>query len=201
MSGHWGILVSDPWLQNQFTQVELRSLKSQVSSSGFVWFARRLIVFLKKPFWVFHVVFLEKLEFDVVSAIGVVGCVFFNGWCSSWAWGGRVEGLRLGTWLPRCQGWSLWERISVKKRELLIYRICIRTQMKRLILNCFSRWALSSHPFKHQLFKDTGSLYFFTHHPFSFLVVIYFPDLFWSSHLLNFNMRNEISVIWYFSLL
>ncbi|KAK4268185.1 hypothetical protein QN277_024872 [Acacia crassicarpa] len=28
MSGHWGILVSDPWLQNQFTQVELRSLKS-----------------------------------------------------------------------------------------------------------------------------------------------------------------------------
>lgn len=32
MSGHWGILVSDPCLQNQFTQVELRSLKSHVSS-------------------------------------------------------------------------------------------------------------------------------------------------------------------------
>ncbi|KAG2404753.1 Fimbrin-2 protein [Vigna angularis] len=32
MSGHWGILVSDPWLQNQFTQVELRSLKSQFVS-------------------------------------------------------------------------------------------------------------------------------------------------------------------------
>jgi hypothetical protein len=31
MSGHWGILVSDPCLQNQFTQVELRSLKNQVS--------------------------------------------------------------------------------------------------------------------------------------------------------------------------
>lgn len=29
MSSHWGIIVSDPWLQNQFTQVELRSLKSQ----------------------------------------------------------------------------------------------------------------------------------------------------------------------------
>ncbi|KAL8143848.1 hypothetical protein V2J09_016880 [Rumex salicifolius] len=29
MSGYVGILVSDPWLQNQFTQVELRSLKSQ----------------------------------------------------------------------------------------------------------------------------------------------------------------------------
>ncbi|CAI0559720.1 unnamed protein product [Linum tenue] len=28
MSGYVGILVSDPWLQNQFTQVELRSLKS-----------------------------------------------------------------------------------------------------------------------------------------------------------------------------
>lgn len=29
MAGYVGILVSDPWLQNQFTQVELRSLKSQ----------------------------------------------------------------------------------------------------------------------------------------------------------------------------
>lgn len=32
MSGHWGILVSDPCLQNQFTQVELRSLKNQFMS-------------------------------------------------------------------------------------------------------------------------------------------------------------------------
>jgi hypothetical protein len=30
MSGFVGILVSDPWLQNQFTQVELRSLKAHV---------------------------------------------------------------------------------------------------------------------------------------------------------------------------
>ncbi|XP_020523364.1 fimbrin-2 isoform X3 [Amborella trichopoda] len=32
MSGYVGILVSDPWLQNQFTQVELRSLKSHFLS-------------------------------------------------------------------------------------------------------------------------------------------------------------------------
>ncbi|XWS36624.1 hypothetical protein CRYUN_Cryun20dG0100900 [Craigia yunnanensis] len=32
MSGFVGILVSDPWLQNQFTQVELRSLKTQFMS-------------------------------------------------------------------------------------------------------------------------------------------------------------------------
>ncbi|XP_058745416.1 fimbrin-2-like [Vicia villosa] len=32
MSGHWGILVSDPSLQNQFTQVELRSLKTHFMS-------------------------------------------------------------------------------------------------------------------------------------------------------------------------
>ncbi|KAF4370349.1 hypothetical protein G4B88_013033 [Cannabis sativa] len=32
MSGYVGILVSDPWLQNQFTQVELRSLKSHFTS-------------------------------------------------------------------------------------------------------------------------------------------------------------------------
>ncbi|KAJ8748220.1 hypothetical protein K2173_000628 [Erythroxylum novogranatense] len=32
MSGYVGILVSDPWLQNQFTQVELRSFKSHFMS-------------------------------------------------------------------------------------------------------------------------------------------------------------------------
>ncbi|KAL6217825.1 hypothetical protein ACLB2K_011042 [Fragaria x ananassa] len=32
MSGYVGILVSDPWLQNQFTQVELRSLKTHFMS-------------------------------------------------------------------------------------------------------------------------------------------------------------------------
>lgn len=137
MSGHWGILVSDPWLQNQFTQVELRSLKSQVSSSWLIWSAR-----------------MELFEYSMFFPwkIGIWCCycnwggglrlLFFNGWCSLWAWGGRVEGLRLETWLPRWQGWRLWERIWVKKREALIFRICIRTQVKRSILNCFSRWAL-----------------------------------------------------------
>lgn len=28
--GYFGVLVSDPWLQNQFTQVELRGLKAHV---------------------------------------------------------------------------------------------------------------------------------------------------------------------------
>ncbi|XP_020085629.1 fimbrin-2-like [Ananas comosus] len=32
MAGFVGVLVSDPWLQNQFTQVELRSLKSKFTS-------------------------------------------------------------------------------------------------------------------------------------------------------------------------
>uniref|UniRef100_A0A0D6QT18 Calponin-homology (CH) domain-containing protein n=1 Tax=Araucaria cunninghamii TaxID=56994 RepID=A0A0D6QT18_ARACU len=32
MAGYVGVLVSDPWLQSQFTQVELRSLKSQYST-------------------------------------------------------------------------------------------------------------------------------------------------------------------------
>lgn len=32
MAGFVGIVVSDPWLQNQFTQVELRSLKSHFMS-------------------------------------------------------------------------------------------------------------------------------------------------------------------------
>ncbi|CAL9037094.1 fimbrin-2-like [Musa acuminata AAA Group] len=34
MAGFEGVVVSDPWLQNQFTQVELRSLKSQFLASG-----------------------------------------------------------------------------------------------------------------------------------------------------------------------
>ena len=29
-AGYFGVLVSDPWLQNQFTQVELRGLKAHV---------------------------------------------------------------------------------------------------------------------------------------------------------------------------
>ncbi|XP_051134617.1 fimbrin-2 [Andrographis paniculata] len=32
MAGYCGVLVSDPWLQNQFTQVELRSLKSSYAA-------------------------------------------------------------------------------------------------------------------------------------------------------------------------
>lgn len=35
MAGYVGVLVSDPWLQNQFTQVELRTLKSSVSVGSF----------------------------------------------------------------------------------------------------------------------------------------------------------------------
>lgn len=31
MAGFVGVVVSDPWLQSQFTQVELRSLKAKVS--------------------------------------------------------------------------------------------------------------------------------------------------------------------------
>lgn len=31
MSSFVGVLVSDPWLQSQFTQVELRTLKSKAS--------------------------------------------------------------------------------------------------------------------------------------------------------------------------
>jgi len=65
--------------------------------------------------------------------------------CSSWAWGGRVGGLWLRIWLRRCQGWRWWERIWVRKRELLVWRICIKTPRRKLILNCFLRWVLFCH--------------------------------------------------------
>lgn len=45
MSGYVGILVSDPWLQNQFTQVELRSLKTHVRFSPSSLFERVLVFF------------------------------------------------------------------------------------------------------------------------------------------------------------
>lgn len=35
MAGYVGVFVSDTWLQSQFTQVELRRLKSHVSFSIF----------------------------------------------------------------------------------------------------------------------------------------------------------------------
>lgn len=36
MAGFVGVLVSDPWLQSQFTQVELRTLKSRVCLPNYV---------------------------------------------------------------------------------------------------------------------------------------------------------------------
>lgn len=36
MSSYMGVHVSDQWLQSQFTQAELRSLKSKVSLSSWV---------------------------------------------------------------------------------------------------------------------------------------------------------------------
>lgn len=37
MSGYVGVIVSDPWLQSQFTQVELRGLKSKVRIFSILW--------------------------------------------------------------------------------------------------------------------------------------------------------------------
>jgi plastin-1 len=44
MSGYVGILVSDPWLQNQFTQVELRSLKTHVLFVYVYMFGSNLVI-------------------------------------------------------------------------------------------------------------------------------------------------------------
>jgi hypothetical protein len=65
MTSHWGILVSDPCLQNQFTQVELRSLKSQVSSSCYCcweWFMFFLLfVLIHQKDWIFILFITIKL--------------------------------------------------------------------------------------------------------------------------------------------
>lgn len=45
MSGYVGILVSDPSLQNQFTQVELRSLKTHVSEELILFFSLQFVFF------------------------------------------------------------------------------------------------------------------------------------------------------------
>lgn len=42
MAAYVGVLVSDPWLQNQFTQVELRTLKSHVTPP-------LLLLFINEP--------------------------------------------------------------------------------------------------------------------------------------------------------
>lgn len=57
MSGYVGIVVSDPSLQNQFTQVELRSLKTHVSSSILFFHCFYLFfeIFKNKKIWNFAV--------------------------------------------------------------------------------------------------------------------------------------------------
>lgn len=57
MSGYVGIVVSDPSLQNQFTQVELRSLKTHVSSSILFFHCFYLFfeMFKNKKIWNFAV--------------------------------------------------------------------------------------------------------------------------------------------------
>lgn len=61
--GYVGVLVSDPWLQNQFTQVELRSLKAQVK------------VFPPRP------ILTSGLEWLSI----LLPCSFFFFWCRSLA--------------------------------------------------------------------------------------------------------------------
>lgn len=86
MSGHWGILVSDPWLQNQFTQVELRSLKSHVSSSWLRFQIAVAIAALSRFLIWWEIV--DKYDWcedpkslDVVAKIAVVNCFL-----KTWSW-------------------------------------------------------------------------------------------------------------------
>jgi hypothetical protein len=46
MSTFFGVLVSDPALQSQFTQVQLRTLKTKVSSNHFDQFSLASIVLM-----------------------------------------------------------------------------------------------------------------------------------------------------------
>lgn len=57
------------------------------------------------------------------------------GFCSIWVWKERAAGLPLETWLPRCRGLKLLERILRSKRELPSYKICIRIRMMKSITN------------------------------------------------------------------
>lgn len=109
-AGYFGVLVSDPWLQNQFTQVELRSLKSSV----------RFFEFLVDLIFSFD--FAENW-----------------GFCSSRQWGGRtaaVWGWR--SCRRRCRGWNMSERFCRRKRELRSSKMPIRIWMLMSISNSFS---------------------------------------------------------------
>lgn len=107
MSGYVGILVSDPWLQNQFTQVELRSLKTHVRK--WVFFSFFIIII-----WICTSSLETPRSF--MNLYVFVFCVWW--WCSLWAWGERVGEWHWESWRRRCLVWKWLERISLKKREL-----------------------------------------------------------------------------------
>ena len=65
MSGFVGVLVSDPWLQSQFTQVELRSLKSKVTSSlSLLFITFSLLLIFKCLFFFFFGLVLVCVDED-----------------------------------------------------------------------------------------------------------------------------------------
>lgn len=129
MSGYVGILVSDPLLQNQFTQVELRSLKTHVRKWVFFFFLfynLNLYIFVKnikkcpvelRVSWGFFFFFF------FMNLYVFVFCVWW--WCSLWAWGERVGEWHWESWRRRCLVWKWLERISLKKRELRLSMISI----------------------------------------------------------------------------
>lgn len=108
MSGYVGILVSDPWLQNQFTQVELRSLKTHVRKWVFFFFFHYYNLNL-------YIIIGNTTKFHEFVCVCFL-CVWW--WCSLWAWGERVGEWHWESWRRRCLVWKWLERISLKKREL-----------------------------------------------------------------------------------
>lgn len=126
MSGYVGILVSDPLLQNQFTQVELRSLKTHVRKWVFFFFIIWICTSLLK------IPRIAQLSYEFLgvfssSSSWICMCLFFCvwWWCSLWAWGERVGEWHWESWRRRCLVWKWLERILLKKRELRLSMISI----------------------------------------------------------------------------
>lgn len=128
MAGYVGVLVSDPWLQNQFTQVELRSLKSHVSV-----FSDQYLFFFLFQFW------------NSICGSPLLRITFYLFLGSLTRWRKRTEVWRSPTCLHKWRNWNTSERILLSKTESCFSEIPINVWMKTLISNYFFGYIFRAH--------------------------------------------------------
>lgn len=129
MSSFVGVLVSDQWLQSQFTQVELRTLKSKVSFFFF--------------FYDFNLILLFSWSLMRISMnLNDDGMCLFCDTCSMFLKELNRVVLLWEICLPFSRNWRLFRSFLQRMRLRLYWKSHIRIWMMKLILSPSLGWAL-----------------------------------------------------------